>query len=114
MHRLFDFFNSPFGLIIKDIGGQIRSTFDANTAVTEVPSKPVEEIVGRRVVKVNIELIRKKKFHEPKRVPYTGLLSELILEIAGRVVPVDFRRINDLGSRLAHSDRFDILAQQIV
>lgn len=66
MHGGFDHFRSPFGLVFKEIHGQFRRVFDANTSVAEVAADPVEQVVRGRVVNIDIELVRKKKLHKPQ------------------------------------------------
>ena len=44
----------PFGLIAKHVSGKRRRLFDADAAVAEGAAAAREEIVGRRVVQIDV------------------------------------------------------------
>ena len=82
----------PFRLIAQDVLRQGDRLLDAHAAVTERARRALEQRVGRRVVQVDVELVRKHELHEPQRIVGAGLLAEAV---GRRIVEIDRRGIDD-------------------
>ena len=75
-HRLADALFGPFGLVLQDETGQRHRLLDADAAVAEVAPVAREQLHGRRVMQVDVVVVRKDELDVAQRVLRAGPLAD--------------------------------------
>ena len=94
-HRLFDPFRCPRGILQQQVGGEIAGPLDADAAAAEIALGTVEQLLGRGVVQVDAEAVREHELDASQRVVRTGILAEVVGQVAcADRAPVDTGRVD--------------------
>jgi hypothetical protein len=112
VHRSLDSRIVPFGTIPQDVACQHIRLLEANAAVTQGAPRPRKQCVGRRVVQVDVVLVRKQELHVAERVAGPGQLAERECLDRRLVVPVHAARIHHLGAAVRPAQDLDVIARQ--
>ena len=96
VHRFLDTLRRPLGLVLQNIGSEFGGTFNADASMAQGTRKAIEQVVRRRIVKVDIVAIRKDELHQPQRVRCTGSVAKLVVKPIG-FSPIDSRWIDGLN-----------------
>src|SRR3989339_393965 len=86
---------SPLGELLKDIFCEIERLLQPDAAVTEHPDILRKVLTIRRIMKIDVILVRDQKFHLPHDVLRPSLLAEEEVDfLRSHLRPVDRPGIN--------------------
>src|SRR5262245_1253873 len=98
VHRLRNSVIVPFGHVAQNVSRERFRLLEANAPMAERAASTREQRVSGRVVKIDIERIRKKEFHMTQRVARPGPLAEEELLQLFRVIPIHAAGIDGFRS----------------
>src|SRR5215471_9575984 len=89
VHGFFNVLSGPLTLVLEQIGGEVSRTLDTNASVAQRAGEPIEEVVRRRVMKIDVVRIGEDEFHQSKGIVGTWPLPEVISRQIGFLIPLD-------------------------